>query len=247
MAHGVGRITRLSRKAHPKHLGRDAEVLYFKSRRLADDGVAAIRAHHQISGDLDWAFRRIDHEATNTPVALDQAGYRRIHQQPEVLILPGLADDEIEKIPLRHEGDETMTDRQPGKIRDRDTFAADNRIQPRRARMRQAEELVDETQLLHQFKRGGVDGIAAKIAQEIPVFLDHRHIYTAAGKQQAKHHTRRPTACNGNGGADVLNRFTVIFRRDFHFFHHISPFPPRSTSYRGSATGRFAFFGCGQP
>ncbi|MNY41754.1 hypothetical protein D3C86_1765930 [compost metagenome] len=87
------------------------------------------------------------------PATLDQAGHRRIHQQSEIFVLSRLADDEIEKIPLRHKGDEAVTDRQAGKIRYRDTLAADDRIQPWRTRMRQAQELIDKTELLHQFKR----------------------------------------------------------------------------------------------
>ncbi|MNL17968.1 hypothetical protein D3C87_1390910 [compost metagenome] len=89
--------------------------------------------------------------------------------------------------------------------------------------MREAQELLGETQLLHQFKRGGVNGVAAKIAQKISMFLDNRYVYTAAGKQKAKHQAGRPATGHDNGRADVLNGPAVILRHDFRFFHHRPP------------------------
>ncbi|MNS96958.1 hypothetical protein D3C72_1312760 [compost metagenome] len=68
-----------------------------------------------------------------------------------------------------------------------------------------------------------MDGVATKIAEKIPVFLDNDDIDTAAREQQAKHHARRPAAGHGDGRADTLNGPAVIFRSVCRLFHHLPP------------------------
>ena len=45
---------------------------------------------------------------------------------------------------------------------------------------RQLEELVEQTKLVHHVQCRGMDGVAAKVAQEVGVLLQHQHIHAGA-------------------------------------------------------------------
>ena len=51
--------------------------------------------------------------------------------------------------------------------------------------MRPLEELVEQAELVHDFERRGMDGVAAEVAQEIGVLLQHHDIDAGAGEQEA--------------------------------------------------------------
>jgi hypothetical protein len=46
--------------------------------------------------------------------------------------------------------------------------------------MRQAQEFVQQALLVHCVESGGMYGVAAKVAQETRVFLQHKHIDACA-------------------------------------------------------------------
>jgi hypothetical protein len=54
--------------------------------------------------------------------------------------------------------------------------------------MRPFEALIEQAELVHDLERGGMDGVAAEIAQEIGVLLEHHHLDAGAGEQIAQHH-----------------------------------------------------------
>jgi hypothetical protein len=53
---------------------------------------------------------------------------------------------------------------------------------------------------MHQLERRGVDGIAAEVAQEITMLLQHDHIDAGARQKEAKHHAGRPPAGDATFG-----------------------------------------------
>ena len=63
--------------------------------------------------------------------------------------------------------------------------------------VRQLEELVQQAELVHHFERRGMDGVAAEVAQEIRVLLQHDHVDAGARQQEAEHHPGRPAAGDG--------------------------------------------------
>ena len=65
--------------------------------------------------------------------------------------------------------------------------------------MRAFEEGVENAELVHDFERGGMDGVAAKVAQEIGVLLQHHDVDAGAGQQEAEHHAGRTAAGDGAG------------------------------------------------
>ena len=62
------------------------------------------------------------------------------------------------------------------------------------AGVRQLEEFLQQPQLMHDLQGGGMHRVAAEIAQEVLVLLQHRDIHPGAGQQKAAHHARRAAA-----------------------------------------------------
>ena len=72
--------------------------------------------------------------------------------------------------------------------------------------VRPLEERVEQTELVHDLQRRGMDGVAAEVAQEVGMLLEHEHIDAGAGEQKSAHHAGRPAAGDDAGGGDGLRR-----------------------------------------
>src|SRR5271170_1525288 len=68
--------------------------------------------------------------------------------------------------------------------------------------MRAAQKVFQHSQLIHQLERGGMNGVAAKVAQEIGVFFQHHYINSGAGEQEATHHPRGAAAHDATARGD---------------------------------------------
>ena len=68
--------------------------------------------------------------------------------------------------------------------------------------MRQLQELVDQAEFDHQFERRGMNGVAAEIAQEIGVLLQHHDLNAGARQQESEHHAGRSAAGDAALGRD---------------------------------------------
>ena len=60
--------------------------------------------------------------------------------------------------------------------------------------MRQFQEPVDQPEFVHHLQRRGMHGVAAKIAEEIGMLLQHDHVDASAAEQIAQHHAGGPAA-----------------------------------------------------
>ena len=78
--------------------------------------------------------------------------------------------------------------------------------------VRQLQELVEQAELVHDLERRGMDGVAAKVAQEVGVLLEHDDVDAGAREQEAEHHAGRAAADDAATGRDL-------------FGCHSSPFP----------------------
>jgi hypothetical protein len=63
--------------------------------------------------------------------------------------------------------------------------------------MRALEELVEDAQLIQDFQRGGMDGVAAKIAEEIAVLFEDDDRDAGTGQEPAQHHAGGTAARDG--------------------------------------------------
>ncbi len=79
-----------------------------------------------------------------------------------------------------------------------------NALKVGRLLVRQLEELVEQAELAHHVEGRGMDGVAAEIAQEVGVLLEHDHVDAGARQQEAEHEPARPTADDAATGGDLL-------------------------------------------
>jgi hypothetical protein len=91
-------------------------------------------------------------------------------------------------------GDELAARGQVREIRHRDDVPVHDGAQLVQFLVRQPEEFLQQTELVHEIERGRVNRVAAEIAVEICVLLEHRHVHAGAGQQVTGHHSRRPAA-----------------------------------------------------
>src|SRR6266581_277252 len=78
--------------------------------------MASICADYEVRVNLDPSVRRIRQHANDFSLVFNQVDRFDLHLQAEVRILFSMFGDKIEKIPLRHEGDELALGRQMRKI-----------------------------------------------------------------------------------------------------------------------------------
>ena len=77
-------------------------------------------------------------------------------------------------------------------------------LRPVEAALRQRGEPLAEPQLVQQRQRGGVHGVAAEVAQEVGVLLQHGDLDAGPGQQQPQDHPGGPAADHEAGRALVI-------------------------------------------
>src|SRR3974377_1487306 len=138
-----------------------------------------------------FSVQRLCAQARNAAVLLHEIGRLGAQAKIEIGEAPAPLRQEIEKIPLRHQCDEFAMRRQMPEVADRDPRFADLPAQSLHARMRQLEEGIEQPELMHQFEGRRVDGVAAEIAQEIGMLLEHGDANAGTREQKAEHHAAR--------------------------------------------------------
>jgi hypothetical protein len=199
------------------------------------EGVPAVAGHGEVGPDLAGGAVRgaVPHAAD--PVALaDQVGHLGGHAQRERRLPPARVGEQVEQVPLRRHRDVGVGDVQPAEVPERHAAAVagreDDLLDPG---VRQPGELVGQAQLVEQLQRGGVHGVAAEVAEEVGVLLQHRHLDPGAGQQQSQHHPGRAAP------HDQARRVLTHRRPPSHASGHRrsgSPAPPQSPAPAGRST-----------
>ena len=188
----------------PEHVHRRAEILDLQPGAHPHIGVAAIGADDEIGPDLERTLRRLGMKTKHTAMLHDEVGDARAHLEMKARVAARLLGEEIEKVPLRHQGDEAAMRRQMREVCNDDPLVADQTRKLAHLLVRAFEEGVENAELVHDLERGGMDGVAAKVAQEIGVLLQHHDVDAGAGQQEAEHHAGRTAAGNGAGRGYLL-------------------------------------------
>ena len=173
MAERIGAVARLARQAKPQHVHRRAVVLAHESRFFAHGRMASVAADGEVGADRELSLRRPGDQADDAPVFLDQVGRVRLHAQVEGFVALALLGQEVEEVPLRHERDEFAVGGQMAEIGHLKVFGPDLGGQRFDLLMRQLQEPVEEPKLVHQLERRGMNRVAAEVAEEIGVLLQH--------------------------------------------------------------------------
>jgi hypothetical protein len=95
----------------------------------------------------------------------------------------GLVAQEIEELPLRHHRDEAATRAQPPEIRHIRGLLSDLHVDVVGLVVRPLQEGFKQPQFVQHFQRGRVHRVAAEVAQEIRVLLEHDHGHAGAREQ----------------------------------------------------------------
>src|SRR3989441_9119671 len=196
------RIARFARDAHPENIHRRPELDRRECGGRAHRRLPAIGADHEIGRHLPHSRRRPHPHAGDALAVEREAGHFGFHLQLKSGVDAGSLRQKVEEVPLRHERQELAADRKVGEVGERERGVADLSPQLADLLMRQLQEFVEHAELVEDLQSRGVDGVAAKIAKEIGVFLEDFHAYSRSGQQQPEHHARRSAA----GDADLTSR-----------------------------------------
>ena len=66
--------------------------------------------------------------------------------------------------------------------------------------MRELEEAVEQAELVEELEGGGMDGVAAEVAEEVGVLFEHGDGDAGAGEEIAEHDAGRASANDAAGG-----------------------------------------------
>src|SRR6266487_4048294 len=166
-----------------------------------------IRADYEVRVNLDPSVGRIRQHANDFSLVFNQVDRFDLHLQTEVRILLSVLGDKIEKIPLRHEGDELALSRQMRKIGHYYEIVTDLPADLAHLLVRALQEIFEQAEFMHDLESGRMNCVAAKIAEKVSVFFQYHHVDARARQQIPEYHARRTTA--GNATACVY-RFGVI-------------------------------------
>ena len=76
--------------------------------------------------------------------------------------------------------------------------------------VRQLQEFLEQAELVHQLERGRMNRVAAEIAVEIGVLLQHRHFHAGTRQQITGHHSRRAASDDDATRANVRCRRSEV-------------------------------------
>ena len=134
------------------------------------------------------------------------AHYRPEHlgaaQQTERRLLLGRGGQQLEEIPLRHQGDVLVRAGDSAQV-DVHRGALHAHGQSVDLAVRHSRELGCQPQFVEQAQGAGVHGVAAEVAQEVGVLLHDRDVHACAGQQQSQHHPRGSATGDEAGGVAV--------------------------------------------
>src|SRR3954451_21422172 len=115
-------------------------------------------------------------DTCDAPRAFNDVHGLRFHPERKRGIGARFTGHKIEEIPLRHERYEAALGRQVREIGDPHMLIADDPTEITRFLMGQREEPFEKAEFMHELERRGMNGIAAKITEEVFVFLENEDL-----------------------------------------------------------------------
>src|SRR5713101_6504510 len=135
------------------------------------DGMTSISADDEIGAKIAFALRSFRAHAGHVFALKDQVDNFVLHAERKRREAFRLRGEKVQEIPLRHESNELAARRQTREVRHRGEVTIKNSPQLRKFLMRQFQEFVEQSELVHELERGRMNGVAAKIAIEIGVLF----------------------------------------------------------------------------
>src|SRR4051812_11564396 len=129
--------------------------------------MAAVRADSKIRANLSDPVRRLRHHARDYTVLFYKINHLSLHHEAESGIAPRVLDNEVQEIPLRHERQEFAMCRQVTEVGNSHHFLADLSPQFQNFLVGPLQEILQNPQLIHEFKCGRMNGVSAEITQKV--------------------------------------------------------------------------------
>ena len=95
---------------------------------------------------------------------------------------------------MGHEGDKGMVHRQVGQVDHTDRPAIDLDPDLAQLAVRALQETLDQAEVVHGLQGRRMNGVPAKVAQEVGVLFQYDGLHPGPGQQIAQHHPCRPAA-----------------------------------------------------
>ena len=95
----------MTTQPHPQYIHGSPEIDHFQTGAVAHNRTAAIGPYCKAGANLHRACRRIGSHANDLAILLNEIGRFGLHLYLESWVTFCLFNDEVEKIPLRHEGE----------------------------------------------------------------------------------------------------------------------------------------------
>ena len=120
---------------------------------------------------------------TDHPLAIEaKSGHFGFHLQLKCRIDPRFSREKVKEVPLRHEREELAAHREVGEIAEGERGVADLSVQLTDFLVWQLQQIVEDAELVENFQRRRMDGIAAEVAEEISVLLQNLDANPGAGE-----------------------------------------------------------------
>jgi hypothetical protein len=210
--HALSGIIGLLRQAEPQHVHGRADILNAQAGALAHGRVPSVAADGEVGAHLERTIRRVGAHAGHAAALLDQVDRLRPHADVERGIAPAPLAEKIEEVPLRHQRDELAARRQMGEIGKGIFVTAEDGADIDLLLVRQLEKLVEQAKLGHDLQGRGVDGVAAEVAQEVGMLLEHDDIHARARQQEAEHQPAGPAADDAATRGNLFGSHSCVLR-----------------------------------
>ena len=201
------RVVGVPGQPEPPHVHRHAERPRRQPGGRAHRRAAAVAGHRQRRPELvHRPVGPVGEPRPGHPAALpQQAGDLGVAPQGERRLGLGGVGEQVEQVPLRHQRDVLVRARQPAEVADLDGTGVELHGRAVEAALRQRGEARAEAELVEQGQGGGVHGVAAEVAQEVGVLLQHRDLDAGPRQQQAEHHAGGAAADDDAGRAGAIH------------------------------------------
>src|SRR5437763_672790 len=127
---------------------------------LPRGGVASVAANGGGCRNLHSTVRRFGENSGRDAVFLYQSGCFPTHAKLESGEPRGFGGEEVEEVPLRHQGDELRVRWEMEEIGHRHGLLADESGGPPDLGVTDGEQLVEEAEFVHELEGGGMDSVA---------------------------------------------------------------------------------------
>jgi len=146
VADDIGGVVFVAAETEPEHVDGNSGFANRQASGGARGGVAAVAADHQGGADVDRAGGGVGVDADDAMVVVfDESGDFVFHEKAERWEVCGLRGEEVEEVPLGHQGNEFCMSGQMTEIGDGERFAANGGDKLADLLVRKGEEGVEDT------------------------------------------------------------------------------------------------------